>query len=111
MAICPNEHMHFLLHALKTQDRESVTVYLAELLLWLVIPSNPLPALRIASITENAMEAAQETLREKAQSLRALMRIDPSLARTFEDEAAEQEAVADALQSMCRDTEFFVVTP
>lgn len=111
MAICPNEHMHFLLHALKAQDRESVSVYLAELLLWLVVPSNPLPALRMATITEDAMEAAQETLREKAQSLRAMMRFDPDQAQTFEGEAAEQEAVADALQSMCSDTEFFVVTP
>lgn len=84
MAICPNEHMHFLLHALKAKDRESVSVYLAELLLWLVVPSNPMPALRIASITEVAMEAAQETLREKAQSLRAMMRLDPDQAQTFE---------------------------
>ncbi len=111
MAICPNEHMHFLLHALKTNDRESVSVYLAELLLWLVVPSNPLPELRMAVVTEDAMVAAQETLREKAMSLRAMMRFDPSLARSFEDEAAEQEQVADALQAICTSTEFFMVTP
>jgi hypothetical protein len=111
MAICPSEHMHLLLQALKDKDRESVSIYLAEMLLWLVVPGNPLPQLRLAVVTEGAMEIAQETLREKAQSLRAMMAVDPSLARTLESEAAEHEQVADALQSVCNDTDFFLVQP
>ena len=81
MAICPSEHMHLLLQALKDNDRESVTVYLAEMLLWLVVAGNPLPNLRMAVVSEDAMATAQETLREKAQSLRTLTGFDPSLSR------------------------------
>ncbi len=41
MSICPNEHVHFRLLALRDQDREWVLVLLAELLTFLVVPSNP----------------------------------------------------------------------
>jgi hypothetical protein len=109
MAICPNEHMHFLLHALKSQDRESTSIYLTELVLWLLVPSNPMPALRIAEVSETAIEAAQETLREKAQNLRAMIRLDVGLAGTLEAEAVEQDEVADALQAICQQTEFCMV--
>ncbi len=111
MAICPSEHMHLLLQALKDNDRESVTVYLAEMLLWLVVAGNPLPNLRMAVVSEDAMETAQETLREKAQSLRTLMGFDPSLSRRLESEAAGHEQVADALRALCNDTDFFLVQP
>ena len=109
MAICPNEHMYFLLHALKSQDRESTRIYLTELVLWLLVPSNPMPVLKIAEVSEIAMEAAQETLREKAQNLRAMIRLDAGLADTLEAEAVEQDEVADALQAICHQTEFCVV--
>jgi len=111
MATCPSEHMHLLLQALKDNDRESVAVYLAEMLLWLVVAGNPLPNLRMAVVSEDAMETAQETLREKAQSLRALMGIDPSLSRRLESEAAGHEQVAEALRALCNDTDFVLVQP
>jgi len=111
MAVCPSEHMHLLLQALKDNDRESVTVYLAEMLLWLVVAGNPLPNLRMAIVSEDAMETAQETLREKAESLHAMMGFDPSLSRRLESEAAGHEQVADALMSLCNDTDFFLVQP
>jgi len=111
MAICPSEHMHLLLQALKDNDRESVAVYLAEMLLWLVVAGNPLPNLRMAVVSEDAMETAQETLRERAQSLRAFVGFDPSLSERLESEAAGHEQVADALRALCNDTGFLLVQP
>lgn len=111
MAICPSEHMHFLLHALKDNDREAFTIYLVEMLLWLQAPGNPMPANRIAIVTAGAMDSAEETLREKAQSLRAMMRYEPSLSRRVEEEAAEHEQIADALRSLSNNTDFIVVQP
>ena len=106
MSICPSEPMHFLLHALKDKDREAFSLCLAELLLWLQVPGNPMPAIRTAVVTESAMGSAEETLREKAQSLRAMMRYEPSLSRRLEDEAAEHEQIADALRPLSNGTDF-----
>jgi len=111
MAICPSEHMHLLLQALKDNDRESVTVTLAGMLLWLGVAGNPLPELRMAIVSEDAMETVQGTLREKVESLRALMRHNPSLSRQLEGGAAEHEQGADALRALCNDTDFFLVQP
>ena len=111
MAICPSEHMHFLLHALKDNDREAFNICLTELLLWLQVPGNPLPANRMAVVSASAMDTAEETLREKAQSLRAMIRFEPSLSRRLEEEAAEHEQIADALRSLSNDTDFIVVQP
>ena len=111
MAICPNEHMHMLLQALKDNDRVSVSVYLAEMLLWLAVPCNPLPRLRMAVVTERAMGNAQDALREKAQALRAMPRTDPGLSRLLDDDAGEYDQVADALEAVCDSTEFFLVRP
>jgi len=49
--------------------------------------------------------------REKAESLRASMGSDPSLARQLESEAAGHEQAADALRALCDDTDFFLVQP
>lgn len=68
-----------------------------------------MPVLKIADVSETAMEAAQETLREKAQNLRAMIRLDARLADTLEAEAVEQDEVADALEAICHRTEFCVV--
>lgn len=111
MGICPSEHMHLLLQALRDNDREGVTIYLAEMLLWLVVAGNPLPKLRMAVVGEDAMEAAQDALRGTAQSLRALVRRNPALARQLEGEAAGHEQVADALRALCSDTDFVLVQP
>jgi len=111
MAICPSEHMHLLLQALKDNDREGVTIYPAEMLLWLVVAGNPMPKLRMAVVGEDAMEAAQDTLRGTARRLRALMRHNPGLARQMEDEAAGHEQVAEALRALCNDTDFVLVQP
>ncbi|GAV36673.1 hypothetical protein ROTAS13_04361 [Roseomonas sp. TAS13] len=109
MAICPNQHMHLLLQALKDRDREVFTITLAELLLWLQVSGNPMPNIRMAIVTASAMDAAEETLREKAQALRAMMGHEPSLSRQLEGEAAEHEQIADALRSLSNDTDFIVV--
>ena len=111
MAICPNEHMHFLLQALKDRDREVFSIYLAELLLWLQVPSNPMPNIRMAVVTASAMDTAEDTLRERAQGLRAMMGIEPSLSRQLDSDASEHEQVADALLSLTNDTDFIVVQP
>lgn len=111
MAICPSEHMHFLLEALKDKDREAFSLYLAELLLWPQVPGNPMPAIRMAVVAASALDTAEETLREKAQSLRAMMRYEPSLSRQLEGEAAEHEQIAGALRSLSNDTDFIVVQP
>lgn len=111
MAICPSEPMHLLLQALKNNDREGVSVYLAEMLLWLVVAGNPLPKLRIAVVGEDAMEAVQDALRGTARRLRTLVRHNPDLARQLEDEAAGHEQVADALRALCNDTDFVLVQP
>lgn len=111
MAICPSEHMHFLLQALKDKDREGFSIYLAELLLWLQVPSNPMPNIRMAIVIAGAMDTAEDTLREKAQGLRALMGADPSLSRQLESDASDHEQVADALLSLTNDTAFIVVRP
>ena len=111
MAICPNEHMHFLLLALKDQDRISFSIYLAELLLWLQVPGNPMPAIRMAVLTADAVDGAEDILREKAQALRAMLGIDASLAGQLESDAAEHEQVADALSSLSTDTDVIVVQP
>ena len=103
--------MHFLLHALKDNDREAFNIYLAELLLWLQVPGNPMPANRIAVVTAGAVGNAEETLREKGQSLRAMMRHEPNLSRRLEEEAAEHEQIAEALRSLSNDTDFIVVQP
>ena len=63
MPICPNEHMHFLLQVLKERDRERFSIYLMELLLWLQVPSNPMPNIRMAVVTAGAMDTAEDTLR------------------------------------------------
>lgn len=39
MATCPNEHTHLPLQALKDNDRESVSIYLAEMLLVAAAPA------------------------------------------------------------------------
>ena len=111
MAICPNEHMHFLLQALKDRDREVFSIYLAELLLWLQVPSNPMPNIRMAVVTASAMDTAEDTLRERALGLRAMMGIEPSLSRQLDSDASEHEQVADALLSLTNDTDFIVVQP
>ena len=111
MAICPSEHMCLLLQALKDNDREGVTVYPAEMLLWLAVAGNPLPKLRMAVVGEDAVEAAQDTLRRTARSLRTLMCHNPALARQLEDEAAGHEQVADVLRALCNDTDFVLVQP
>ena len=69
--------MHLLLRALKDNNREGVTITLAEMLLWLVVAGNPLPKLRMAAVGEDATEAAQDALRRTAQSLRVLGRPPP----------------------------------
>lgn len=89
----------------------AVHIKLAELLLWLQVPGNPMPNIRMAFVTASAMDAAEETLREKAQALRAMMGHEPSLSRQLEGEAAEHEQVADALRSLSNDTDFIVVQP
>jgi hypothetical protein len=111
MSICPSEHMHFLLQALKDKDRAGFSIYLAELLLWLQVPSNPMPSIRMVVVTAGAMGTAEETLRERAQGLRAMMGVDPSLSRQLESDASEHEQVADALLSLTNDTDFIVVQP
>ena len=113
MAICPNEQKHFLLLALKDQDRETFSISLAELLLWLQVRSNPMPNIRMAVVGADAMDSAEETLREKVQGLRAMrvMSSDPGLSQQLENEATEHEQVADALRSLCNDTDFIVVQP
>lgn len=111
MTICPSEHMHLLLQALKDQDREVFSIYLAELLLWLQVSGNPMPNIRMAVVTASAMNTAEETLREKAQALRTMMGHEPSLSRQLESEAAEHEQIADALRSLSNDTDFIVVQP
>lgn len=111
MPICPSEHMHLLLQALKDQDREVFSIYLAELLLWLQVPCNPMPAIRMAVVKGSAMDAAEETLREKAQALRAMMNHGESLSLHLEGEAAEHEQIADALRALSNDTDFIVVQP
>lgn len=109
MALCPSEHMHLLLQALKDNDCESVTLYLEEMLLWLAVAGNPLPNLRMVVVSEGAMETAQETLRERAQCLRAFVGFDFSLSGRLESEAAGHEQVADALKALCNDTDLFLV--
>ena len=111
MAICPSEHMHLLLQALKDNDREGVTIYLAEMLLWLMVAGNPLPKLRMAGVGEDAMEAVQDALRGTARRLHTLVRHNPALARQLEDEATGHEQVADALRALCSDTDFVLVQP
>lgn len=111
MAICPNEHMHFLLLALKDQDRTSFSIYLAELLLWLQVPCNPMLNIRMAALTASAVDGAENLLREKAQALRAMLNVDPDLARQLESDAGEHEQVADALLALTNDTDFIVVQP
>ena len=103
--------MHFLLHALKDRDREVFSIYLAELLLWLQVPSNPMPDIRMAVVSANAMDAAEDTLRDKAQNLRAMIGVDPSLSRQLESDASKHEQVAEALLSLTNDTDFIVVRP
>ena len=111
MAICPNEHMHFMLLALKDQDRTSFSIYLAELLLWLQVSSNPMPNIHMTVVTASAIDGAEDLLREKAQTLRAMVRVDPSLARQLESDASEHEQVADALLALTNNTDFVVVQP
>ena len=111
MAICPNEHMHFLLQALRDRDREVFSIYRAELLLWLQVPTNPMPNTRMAVVTVGAMDTAEDTLRERAQGLRAIMGVDPSLSPQLECDASEHEQVADALLSLTNDIDFIVVRP
>ena len=65
----------------------------------------------MAVVAGRAMDTAEETLREKAQGLRAMMGVDPSLARQLESDAAEHQQVADALLSLTNDTDFIVVQP
>ena len=103
--------MHIVLQALKNQDRKGFSSSLAELLRWLQVSSNPMPNIRMVVVTASAMNNAEETLREKAQALRAMMHIDPSLARELEGEEAEHEQVADALGSLGNDTGFILVQP
>ena len=62
MAICPNEHVHFLLLALRDQDREWVLVLLAELLASLVVPGNPLPQSPSFRVTDEGLILADRLL-------------------------------------------------
>ena len=80
MAICPNEHVHFLLLALRDQDREWVLVLLAELLASLVVPGNSLPQSPSARVTDEGLILADRLLREGATRRRAQALDVPSIA-------------------------------
>ena len=97
MAICPNEHFHFLLLALRDQDRQGVMLYLAELLAWLVIPGNPLPKPPISRVSDEGVEAAELLLREAVTRRRASIASFPNFAHDIQRGAGEIERVADAL--------------
>ncbi len=97
MAICPNEHFHFLLHALRDRDREYVLVLLSELLTWLVVPCNPLPQPSTSSVHDEGLDLAEPLLREAAARKRALAVDVPSIAETSSRQARALEQVADAL--------------
>ena len=97
MAICPNEHFHFLLHALRDRDREYVLVLLAELLTWLVVPGNPLPQPSTSSVHDEGLDLAEPLLREAAARKRALAADVPSIAEQSSRQALVLEQVADAL--------------
>ena len=97
MAICPNEHVHFLLLALRDQDREWVLVLLAELLTSLVVPSNPLPHSPSARVTDEGLILADRLLREGAARRRAQALDVPSIAEESARQAAALDQVADAL--------------
>ncbi len=97
MAICPNEHFHFLLHALQEQNRDWTLSCLADLLAWLVVPGNPLPKPRISLVTDDGLDMAESVLRGIVTQRRADMAREPSLARQIEQDAADLEQVADAM--------------
>ena len=97
MAICPNEHFHFLLHALRDRDREYVLVLLAELLTWLVVPCNPLPQPSTSSVHDEGLDLAEPLLREAAARKRALAADIPLIAEQNSRQALALDQVADAL--------------
>lgn len=100
MAICPNEHVHFLLLALRDQDREWVLVLLAELLASLVVPGNPLPQLPSFRVTDEGLILADRLLREGATRRRVQALDVPSIAGESARQAAALDQVADALAGM-----------
>ena len=79
MTICPNEHVHFLLLALRDQDRDAVLVLLAELLTSLVVPGNPLPQSPSSHVTDEGLRLADRLLRDGAARKRAPAVAVPSL--------------------------------
>ena len=100
MAICPNEHVHFLMLALRDQDREWVLVLLAELLTWLVVPGNPLPQSPRSRVTDEGLRLADRLLRDGAARWRAQSLDVPSLAEESTRQAAALDQVADALNGV-----------
>ena len=97
MAICPNEHLHFLLMALRDRNREWVLVQLAELLTFLVVPGNPLPESPSFQVTDEGLILADRLLREGAARRRAQALDVPSIAEESARQAAALDQVADAL--------------
>ena len=97
MVICPNEHVHFLLLALRDQDREWVLVLLAELLASLVVPGNPLPQSPSSRVTDEGLILVDWLLREGAARKRAQALDVPSIAGESARQAAALDQVADAL--------------
>lgn len=97
MAICPNEHFHFLLHALQEENRDWTLSCLADLLAWLVVPGNPLPEPRVSLVTDDGLDAAEALLRAAATQRRAEMAVEPSLSCQIEQDAADLDQVANAL--------------
>ncbi len=97
MALCPNEHVHFVLLALRDQDREWVLVLLAELLASLVVPGNPLPQSPSSRVTDEGLILAERLLREGAARWRAQAVDVPSIAAEGTRQATALDQVADAL--------------
>ena len=97
MAICPNEHVHFLLLALREQDREWILVLLEELLTFLVVPGNLLPQSPSARVTNEGLILADRLLREGAARQRAQALDVPSIAEESARQAVALDQVANAL--------------
>ena len=97
MAICPNEHFHLLLQALRDRDRDYTLVLLAELLASLLLPGNPLPQPGTSTVSDEGLDLAERLLRPEAGRKRAQAADLPALAEQASRQAGALDQVADAL--------------
>lgn len=98
MRMCPNEHLHFVMLAVREGDRPAMIYYMAQLIAWLSERNNEMPRPQDHSITMVDSITASKALREDAKRYRRAGEAQPETKEAADLSARGLEAVADIIE-------------